>query len=482
LVSKKQKKIMGNPTGFITIKRKAGGYRPIQERVHDYAEVERALNTEERMLQASRCMDCGIPFCQWGCPVVNIIPEFNDAIYRGEWKKAIEILHSTNNFPEFTGKICPAPCEHSCVLNIHEEPVTIRQNESAIIERAWQDGHVKPNPPAVRTGKKVAVIGSGPAGMAAADQLNKAGHEVTLFEKDNAIGGLLRYGIPDFKLNKYTIERRVKLMEDEGIKMQTNTFVGKDILGQEIMDKFDAVCLAVGAMKPRDLTVEGRNLEGVHFAMDFLTQQNKKVRGERIDPDFLISAKGKDVLVIGGGDTGSDCVGNSIRQGANSVTQVEIMPKPALARTDDDPWPYYSWQLKTSSSHEEGCERHWSLATKEFIAAGNAVKAAKVVEVEWQKDDHGKMKMVEKTGSEKEIKADLILLAMGFVSPVHEGLLDELKVGYTQRNNVDVKDFQTKVPKVFSAGDAVMGASLVVRAIYSGRQCAEEMDKFLQGS
>lgn len=470
---------MGNPVGFIKHDRKVGGYRPVDERVRDYSEVEKTLNTEERIIQASRCMDCGIPFCQWGCPVVNIIPEFNHAIYKENWKEAIDILHSTNNFPEFTGKICPAPCEHACVLNIHETPVTIRENESAIIERAWQDGYVKPNPPKNRTGKKVAVIGSGPAGMACADQLNKKGHLVTLFEKDNAIGGLLRYGIPDFKLNKYTVQRRVNLMEAEGINMQVNTHVGQDISAKDLLDGFDAVCLAVGAMKPRDLPVEGRGLGGVHFAMEFLTQQNKLVRGEKIDYDQQISAKGKKVLVIGGGDTGSDCIGTSIRQGAEKITQIEIMPRPADKRTDSDPWPYYSWQLKTSSSHEEGCERRWALATKKFVGDNDHVKGVEVVKVEWEKDDNGRMNMKEVPGTNEVIEADLVLLAMGFVSPVHEGLLDDLKLNYTRRNNVDVEEFRTNVDKVFSAGDAVLGASLVVRAIYSGRECADAMHQYL---
>ncbi len=470
---------MGNPVGFITVQRKTGGYRPVEERIHDYSEVERALNTEERMLQASRCMDCGIPFCQWGCPVVNIIPEFNDAIYRGEWKKAIEILHSTNNFPEFTGKICPAPCEHACVLNIHGHPVTIRENESAIIERAWQDGFIKPNPPKVRTGKKVAVIGSGPAGMACADQLNKAGHTVTLFEKDNSIGGLLRYGIPDFKLNKYLVDRRVELMEKEGINMQVNTHVGKDITGKELLEQYDAICLAVGAMKPRDLSVDGRNLEGIHFAMDFLTQQNHLVRGDSVDYDSMISAKNKKVLVIGGGDTGSDCVGTSIRQKAESVTQIEIMPKPAQGRSENDPWPFYSTQLRTSSSHEEGCNRLWSIATKKFVGENGQVKGVELVDIEWEKDINGKVKMVEKPDSKRLIEADLVLLAMGFVHPVHEGLLNELGINFDNRKNVAVDKFRTNVDKVFAAGDAVSGASLVVRAIYSGREAAESINEFL---
>lgn len=471
---------MADPRGFIKIPRKLAGNRPVSERISDFGEVEQTLNSEDRKLQASRCMDCGIPFCHWGCPVDNLIPEWNDMLYRGEWKKAIDLLHSTNNFPEFTGRICPAPCEHSCVLNIDEEPVTIRENEAAIVEHAFAEGYIKPEPPKVRTGKKVAVIGSGPAGMACADLLNKAGHTVTLFEKDDAVGGLLRYGIPDFKLNKIFVDRRVNLMIDEGLIVRTNTEVGKDITGEEIMKEFDAVCLAVGAMLPRDLPVEGRELDGIHYAMEFLKQQNKVNRGLEVPYDSQISAKGRDVVVIGGGDTGSDCVGTSIRQGAKSVLQIEILPKPPVKRDDDNPWPYYAYTLKSSSSHEEGCERRWSLATSRFIGKQQRVTSIEVNSVEWIKNGFSRPEMKIIEGSTQEIKADLVLLAMGFVQPVHEGLLNELGVEYTDRKNVKISaQYRTNKDKVFAAGDSVLGASLVVRAIHSGRQAAKNIHEFL---
>ncbi len=471
---------MADPRGFIKIERKIAGNRPVSERISDFGEVEQTLNSEDRKLQAARCMDCGIPFCHWGCPVDNLIPEWNDMLYKGEWKKAIELLHSTNNFPEFTGRICPAPCEHSCVLNIDEEPVTIRENEAAIVEHAFAEGYIVPRPPEIRTGKKVAVIGSGPAGMACADQLNKAGHTVTIFERDDAIGGLLRYGIPDFKLNKVFVDRRVNLMMEEGLLVRTNTEVGKDISGKELLKEFDAVCLAVGAMKPRDLPVQGRDLDGIHFAMEFLTQQNKINRGIDIPYDALINAKGRDVIVIGGGDTGSDCVGTSIRQGAKTVTQIEILPRPSEKRDGDNPWPYYGKTLKTSSSHEEGAERRWSLATSRFIGKQRRVSQIELNSVEWKTNGFSppEMKIVE--GSTELINADLVLLAMGFVQPVHQGLLDELGLDYTDRNNIRINDrYTTSKTKVFAAGDSVLGASLVVRAIHSGREAAKHIDIFL---
>ena len=344
---------MADPRGFIKIAKKPAGNRPVHERIRDYSEVEQTLNSEDRRLQASRCMDCGIPFCHWGCPVDNLIPEWNDLLYRGDWKGASDRLHSTNNFPEFTGRICPAPCEHACVLNIGEEPVTIRENEVAIVERAFAEGYITPAPPETRTGKKVAVIGSGPAGMAAADQLNKAGHHVTLFEKDEKIGGLLRYGIPDFKLNKGTIDRRISIMVEEGVELRTGVEVGKSIPGSQILEGYDAVCLAIGAMVPRDLDIEGRDLDGIHFAMDYLSQQNRVVDGAYVAYDNRITAEERNVLVIGGGDTGSDCVGTAIRQGARSVTQIEILPKPPEKRADDNPWPYWGKILKTSTSHKK---------------------------------------------------------------------------------------------------------------------------------
>ena len=471
---------MGDPRGFIKIKKKEAGNRPITERVHDFGEVEQTLNSEDRKLQASRCMDCGIPYCHWNCPVDNLIPEWNDALYKGDWKKAIDLLQSTNNFPEFTGRICPAPCEHSCVLNIDGEPVTIRENEAAIVEHAFAEGYIKANPPEKRTGKTVAVIGSGPAGLACADLLNKAGHTVTLFEKEDAIGGLLRYGIPDFKLNKIFIDRRVNLMEEEGLIIKTSTEIGRDIPAGELLDSFDAICLAIGAMEPRDLPVEGRDLDGIHFAMEFLTQQNKINRGMDIPYDVRVNAKDRDVVVIGGGDTGSDCVGTAIRQGAKSVTQIEILPKPPATRSEDNPWPYYAYTLKTSSSHEEGCNRMWSLATAKFNGIQRRVSSIEVNEVEWIKNGFSRPEMKMIDGSTKTLNADLVLLAMGFVHPVQEGLLEQLNTEVNERKNVKISGkYQTNNPKVFAAGDTVLGASLVVRAIASGRQAAKNIDTYL---
>jgi glutamate synthase (NADPH/NADH) small chain len=470
---------MTDPKGFLKIKKKPAGNRPIHERTDDYSEVEQVLNSEDRQLQAARCMDCGIPFCHWGCPVDNLIPEWNDLLYRGDWRGASERLHHTNNFPEFTGRICPAPCEHSCVLNIDGEPVTIRENEAAIVEKAFAEGYIKPNPPQVRTGKKVAVIGSGPAGMAAADQLNRAGHTVTLFEKDRKAGGLLRYGIPDFKLNKQVIDRRLKILLAEGIEIKTETEIGKDISGKELQKQYDAICLAIGAMHPRDLDIKGRELDGVHFAMDYLTQQNKVNDGAYVAYDNRITAENRHVLVIGGGDTGSDCVGTAIRQGAQSVTQIEILPKPPEQRAGDNPWPYNAKTLKTSTSHEEGCERRWSLSTLRFVGMQQRVSHAEVQEVAWEQlNGNHKMKAV--PGTIEQIDADLILLAMGFVHPVHEGLLTELEIDLNSRKNINVNlSMSTNVNKVFAAGDAASGASLVVTAIASGRRVAKKIDEFL---
>jgi glutamate synthase (NADPH/NADH) small chain len=473
---------MGNPKGFMTIPRVEAGNRPVYERLEDFTEVEQTLNDADRQQQAARCMDCGIPFCQYSCPVSNNMPEFQDAIYKGDWKDAVDILQSTNNFPEFTGRICPAPCEKGCVLNIHEEPVTIRENECATVEKGFNLGYIKAIPPKKRTGRKVAVIGSGPAGMAAADLLNKWGHTVTLFEKDEAIGGLLRFGIPDFKLSKTVIDRRVDLMVEEGLIVKTNTQVGIDIKGKDILKEFDAVCLAIGAMQPRDLNVPGRELKGIHYAMDFLTQQNRVVRGLQFSDEERIFAKDKNVLVIGGGDTGSDCVGTSNRHRANGVTQIEIMPKPSEKRATDNPWPNWPYVLKTSTSHEEGCERMWGMATKRFIGENGNVKQVELIEVKWEKDNNGRMVMMEIPKSEKIINAELVLLAMGFVSPVHEGLLNELGVEYDQRGNIKATDQKsTSLATVFAAGDAVRGPSLVVHAIAEGRKMAENVHKHLMG-
>jgi len=471
---------MSDPKGFLKIRRKDAGNRPMHERITDFSEVEQVLNSEDRMLQASRCMDCGIPFCHWSCPVDNLIPEWNDLLYKGDWKGAYMRLAATNNFPEFTGRICPASCEHACVLNINQEPVTIRENEVAIVEKAFAEGYIKPEPPEIRTGKKVAVIGSGPSGMAAADLLNKAGHWVTLFEKDEKAGGLLRFGIPDFKLSKATVDRRFDLMIKEGLIVKTGVNIGKDISGKEIVEQFDAVCIAIGAMHPRDLNAEGRELNGIHFAMDFLSIQNRVNNGQIIATDNPINAKNKKVLVIGGGDTGSDCVGTSIRQKAESVTQIEIMPKPPVNRADDNPWPYFGKVLKTTTSHEEGCERFWSLSTVKFIGENNQVTGVEVEEVEWvYQDKRHTMQVI--PGTRRIIEADLVLLAMGFVHPVLEGLLSELELELTQRNNIKVNANQsTNRQKVFAAGDSVSGASLVVNAIASGRKVAKEIDRFLR--
>ena len=473
---------MADPNGFLKIKRKEAGNRPLNERVNDFSEVEQILNSEDRKLQASRCMDCGIPFCHWSCPVDNLIPEWNDLLYKGDWKGAYMRLAATNNFPEFTGRICPASCEHACVLNINEEPVTIRENEVAIVEKAFAEGYVKPEPPKKRSGKTVAVIGSGPAGMAAADLLNKAGHTVTLFEKDEKAGGLLRFGIPDFKLSKAVIDRRLNLMIAEGVVVKTGINIGKDISAREIITQFDAICIAIGAGHPRDLPAEGRELEGVHFAMDFLGMQNRVNASLLSTSEISISAKGKKVLVIGGGDTGSDCVGTSIRQKAQSVTQIEILPKPPVTRASDNPWPYYGKVLKTSTSHEEGCERFWSLSTVRFIGSNNKVNGVEVEEVEWIKTE-GRHEMRPVAGTRRIIEAELVLLAMGFVHPVLEGLISELELELSIRKNISVNaNHATSREKIFAAGDSVSGASLVVNAIASGRKVAKEIDRFLRNS
>lgn len=472
---------MGDPKGFMKVPRKDAGYRPVSDRISDYSEVEQTLNEEDRALQASRCMDCGIPFCHWGCPVGSKIPEWQDALFRGRKDEAYFILHSTNSFPEITGRVCPAPCEKSCVLAIHEEAVTIRENECATVEQAFDAGIVKPNPPKIRTGKKVAVIGSGPAGLSAADLLNRAGHWVTVFEKNDAIGGLLRYGIPDFKLSKSVIDRRLLLFMEEGIIFKPNVNVGVDIKKEELLKDFDAIVLAVGAEQPRDLPIEGRDLEGVYFAMDFLVQQNKKVAGKQIPEAERILAKDKNVLVIGGGDTGSDCVGTSIRQKAKSVTQIEILPKPAEKRSENNPWPYWPNVLRTSSSHLEGCERRWSLNTKRFIGENGKLKQVEVMQVEWTKDASGRFVMSEIEGTTEILNVDLALLSMGFTQPVHLGLLDSLGVEYDTRGNVKVNSKkQTSVDKIFAAGDVEKGASLVVHAIEAGKVAAKNVDEFLR--
>lgn len=471
---------MGKPTGFLEQNRSLPEKRDVKTRLKDYYEVEGEVNNELTNKQASRCMDCGTPFCHSGCPLGNNIPEFNDAVYQGNWKLAYDILVSTNNFPEFTGRICPAPCEASCVLGINKPPVTIEYIEKSIIEKAFAEGFVTPRVPSVRTGKKVAVVGSGPAGLAAAAQLNYAGHLVTVFERADAIGGLLRYGIPDFKLDKRVLDRRLDVMKAEGVKFVVNTNVGVNYKVKKLRDEFDAIVLTGGSTVPRDLPINGRNLKGIHFAMDFLTQQNQRVSDKKIS-NSEIWATDKHVVVIGGGDTGSDCVGTSNRHMAKSVTQIEIMPKPPKDRTDSMPWPNWPMILRTSSSHEEGCERQWSIVTKEFVSddKGN-VKGIRIVDVEW-KAVNGKMQFVEVKDSEREIPCDLALLAMGFLHPQHEGLLKQLGVDFDERGNVKATDYHTSVDGVFAAGDMRRGQSLVVWAISEGREAARAVDGYLGG-
>jgi glutamate synthase (NADPH/NADH) small chain len=475
---------MGKPTGFLEFTRELPSKRPAQERKNDYNEFVAPYSDQQLNHQAARCMNCGIPFCHHGCPLGNVIPEFNDAVYQGHWQEAYEILSSTNNFPEFTGRICPAPCESSCVLGINQPPVAIEEIEKNIIEIAFEKGLVKARKPTMRTGKKVAIVGSGPAGMAAADQLNAAGHTVTVFERDDQPGGLLRYGIPDFKLEKWVVARRIKLMEEEGITFKCNANVGVDISINDLLREYHAIVLAGGSTIPRDLPIPGRELKGVHFAMDFLKQQNKRVSSLDTGGND-IWANMKNVVVIGGGDTGSDCVGTSNRHGAISVTQFELLPKPPESRTNYMPWPSYPMVLKTTSSHEEGVERHWAVATKEFIGDGKGnLKALKIVTLEWKLTDEGRAaQFVEVPGSEKELPCELALLAMGFVRPQHEGLLSELGVGIDERGNVKAseKDYQTNIAKVFTAGDMRRGQSLVVWAISEGRECARKVDEYLVG-
>jgi len=474
LDSAQRENFMGDAKGFLKVKRRTAGYRPAQERLRDFKEVELRLPREAVREQGSRCMDCGVPFCHYACPIGNVIPDWNDMIFRGRWKEALEILHSTNNFPEFTGRICPALCEYACTLGINDDPVTIRQNEIFLVEWGFETGAVKPFIPRHKTGKRAAVVGSGPAGMACAQQLTRAGHEVTLFEADEKCGGILRYGIPDFKLDKSVIDRRLGQMTAEGLKIKTGVCVGRDLPAGQLTKDFDAVCLAMGSRQARDLTIEGRGLIGIHQAMDYLAQMNRINAGVKVPADAMITARGKDVIVIGGGDTGADCVGTANRQGALSVTQLELLPRPPECRTQDMPWPAYPKILKTSTSHEEGARRLWSVATKKFIGEGGRIKKILCAKID------GALKEI--PGSEFELKADLVILAMGFVHPVHEGLVKGLGLHLSPRGNISVgKNCATSLPGIYAAGDAGRGASLVVWAIYEGRAAAREIDRFLMG-
>ena len=478
---------MGKPTGFLEIARHDRGYEKPDVRTTTWHEFVKPMPYPEVGQQAARCMDCGIPFCHQGCPVNNMIPDWNNLVYREQWQAAVETLHSTNNFPEFTGRICPAPCEASCTLNIDDNPVTIKTIECTIVDRGWQEGWIQPLVPSKKTGKRVAVVGSGPAGMACAQQLARAGHSVTLFEKADRIGGLLRYGIPDFKMEKWLIDRRVRQMETEGVEMRTNVEVGVTIPVKSLIENYDAIALTGGAERPRDLEIPGRELNGINFAMDFLPQQNKRNAGDeenRAASRGTISAKGKHVVVIGGGDTGSDCIGTSIRQGAASITQLEIMPKPPEKENKALTWPDWPMKLRTSSSQEEGCERDWAVVTKRAIGARGKIQELECVRVEWGKAADGRMQMQEVPNSTFTLKADLVLLAMGFLGPNKPGLLEQSGVELDPRTNVKANtvDYKTSVAKVFSAGDMRRGQSLVVWAIREGRQCARAVDEFLMGA
>jgi glutamate synthase (NADPH/NADH) small chain len=478
---------MGLPTGFLEIERKDRPYEKVEKRLKSWKEFVLPLPPAEIGKQGARCMDCGIPFCHNGCPVNNLIPDWNDLVRRDRWQDALEMLHSTNNFPEFTGRICPAPCEAACTLNIDDNPVTIKSIECAIVDRGWEEGWVTPLVPLKKTGKRVAVVGSGPAGMACAQQLARAGHSVALFEKADRIGGLLRYGIPDFKMEKRLIDRRVRQMEAEGVEFRTGVEVGATLSIKSLLEGYDAVALTGGAELPRDLEVPGRELDGIHYAMDFLVQQNKRVAGDdeaRAAPRGTLTAKGKHVVVIGGGDTGSDCVGTSNRQGAASVTQLEVMPQPPEHENKALTWPDWPLKMRTSSSHEEGVERDFAVLTKKAVGKDGRLEALECVRVEWAKGADGRMGMQEIAGSAFRLKADLVLLAMGFLGPRRPGMIEQAGVALDPRGNIaaNVKDYRTSVPKLFAAGDMRRGQSLVVWAIREGRQCARSIDEALMGS
>lgn len=468
---------MGDPRGFLKSKRDAFRYRPVCERVADYRDVALAADEGHSEEQSSRCMDCGTPFCHWACPIGNYIPEWNDLVFHGRWERAIELLHATNNFPEITGRLCPALCEYSCVLGINDDAVTIRDNELAVIEHAFAGGLIVPHPPAVRTTKRVAVIGSGPAGLAAADQLNKAGHTVTVFERDTNFGGILRYGIPDFKLEKSIIDRRLAILRQEGISFVGNTAVGSGLAVPDLMNSFDAVCIATGSRTPRDLAIEGRDLAGVSFAMDYLVRSNKRISGETHDIEEAYNARGKRVVVIGGGDTGADCVGTAHRQGARCVVQIEVLPKPPECRTRECSWPRYPLLLKTSTSHEEGGDRHWSILTKRF-----AGKEGRLTGISCARLESSARGLQEVPGSAFDIEADLAIIAIGFLHPEHGGLLGDLGCALDGKGNIKTDErYATSRAKVFAAGDARRGQSLVVWAIAEGRRAAHAIDEYLMG-
>jgi glutamate synthase (NADPH) small chain len=478
-----QEEKMGDPKGFLKKKRQKVAYRPICERIKDFHEVAKPITEDQSKNQASRCMDCGTPFCHWACPVGNYIPEWNDLIFSGDWRKAVTLLLATNNLPEITGRVCPALCEFSCVLGINDDPVTIKDNELSAIEYAFRNGFIEPVPPVKRTGKRIAIIGSGPAGLACADQLNKAGHTIVVYERDDRIGGLLRYGIPDFKLEKWLLDRRIDIWEKEGIEFITGINVGADLGVDELLSGFDAVCLTAGSRVPRDLNIEGRDLNGIYFAMDFLSQSNKRIAGDIIPKKDIITAEEKRVVVIGGGDTGADCVGTAHRQGAACVIQIEVMPQPPECRTDDFLWPTYPLLLKTSTSHEEGGERYWAVLTNKFEGVDGKVKRLLCSKVEFPgKDEKGCPIMRKIEGSDFEIEADMAILAIGFIHPEHNGLLKTLNLEFDKKGNIKTDDnFMTSKRGIFAAGDCRRGQSLIVWAISEGRKAAYNIDKYLCG-
>ncbi|MCF7822407.1 MAG: glutamate synthase subunit beta [Mariprofundaceae bacterium] len=474
---------MGKPTGFKEYSRENLSYAPVADRITHFNEFSKLPADMSR--QGARCMDCGIPFCHNGCPVNNIIPDWNDCVYHGKWREALDILHSTNNFPEFTGRICPAPCEEACTVNLIDSPVSIKNIELAIVEKGWEEDWIAPQPPEHKSGKKVAVVGSGPSGLACAQQLARVGHEVVVYEKENRVGGLMRYGIPNFKFEKHIIDRRIGQMRGEGIDFRINTHIGVDISAKVLLDKYDAVVLTGGAEKPRDLPIEGRDeLSGIHYAMELLSGNTKRLLGDEIADEDFINASDKHVVVIGGGDTGSDCIGTSNRHGAVSVTQLEIMPAPPESPNKLLVWPDWPMKMRTSTSQEEGCERDFSVTTKRFVGENGKVTAIECARVEWIQGENGQWQMSEVAGSEFTLKADLVLLAMGFVHPVHEGMIEELGVEKDGRGNVaaNTDDYRTSLDKVFAAGDMRRGQSLVVWAIREGRQAARAVDEYLMGS